>query len=285
MPCGAGAWGYGDRTLVWGVEAIRRYLPLLLLIALLASACRLDVTARIELERDGGADVEIVLVTDTEFEDAYALLGSSFPEFLADRATSVPDLVFEVDQGNGTTTYTGVFSTASADATASALGELVPGLGPISITQLEDNLEFEIDTQPLATIDDVAPLFGQFPPEAFADDVTVVVEVVAPGDVVRSTADAVDGDVYVFELPFSAERAKIISVVSDLGRSFPWPAVIVLAAVAVGLLFIIAVRQETSARQEAGTRQKPVPRTPPETSPPEAPEPAPPADPPEGPPP
>ena len=73
----------------------------LVLLGLIAGACRIDVDLRAALGPDGSGDLEFNVTTDAEFETLFRLTGQEFEEFVVLRGQEI-GLSFDVTEGADT---------------------------------------------------------------------------------------------------------------------------------------------------------------------------------------
>ncbi len=236
---------------------------LLVLLGLIAGACRIEVDLRVDLQPDGSGNIDLAITTDEEFERLYRLTGNELEEFIVLRGENI-GLTFDVTEGADKVYHSGA-QELSAEAIDSALEGLVPNLGTVEITASEETLEFTGDFKPLPEADLLLPFFTNFDPAELAENADIEVTLTVPGDLEVSTATLVEDTHLTFELPFEDQPIRIFArsrlVPKDSG-SFPWVLAIVLIVVAAALAFLVAVRRQGGQVVESALPQPYVPYAP-----------------------
>ena len=218
---------------------------LLILLGLIASACRIDVDLRVDLHPDGSGDFELNLTTDAEFENLFRLTNQEFEEFVFLRGEAA-GLSFQVTEGESTVYHSSVQS-LTAESIENLLEGLVPGLGAIDITPQTETLEFSAELQPLTEADLLTPFFSNFDPAELAENVHVTVTLAMPGTLDVSSANITTGNELTFEIPFAEQSTRIFArskLVEEGGNSIPWGLIILIVVIAGALAFLRAIRSQ-----------------------------------------
>ena len=244
-----------------------RRLALIGLLALISSACTIDVDLGIELTRSGSGSLSVNIVTDDEFESLYALTGRDFEDLVAARGAELglPFIVVPDDANR----YFAESSEVSSDVLEGLLEGLAPGIGTVDITASQTVLEFDAQLNPLTTIDDVARWIEGTDPAQFAEDVSVTVNLSLPGTVETSTADQTGPGDLRWEIPFSEASTRLFarSILVEEGTSIPWTLLVGLGTLAVAIGFLVAIRLRL---ETGGSGPKPMrPMQTPASTPPE----------------
>jgi hypothetical protein len=217
----------------------------LVLLGLIASACRIDVDLRAVLGPDGSGDLEFNVTTDAEFETLFRLTGQEFEEFLVLRGQEI-GLSFDVTEGSDKA-YHASAESVPAEGIESLLEGLVPGLATVDIIPEPETLVFSSELNPLPQADLLTPFFSNFDPAELAESVAVTLTVTMPGELDASTADQVAGNELTFEIPFADQPTRIFArgrLVGEGGGSFPWGLAILITVIGGSLAFLFAVRSK-----------------------------------------
>jgi hypothetical protein len=219
-----------------------RRLALIGLLALVSSACTIDVDLGIELTPSGSGSLSVNILTDDEFESLFALTGREFEDLIASRGADVGlSFVVVPDEQNR---YFADGATVSPETLTGILEGLFPGIGTMDISSSETALEFDARLNALTDIDDIAVYFEGTDPAEFADDVSVTVRLSPPGPVDSSTATQAGSGDLVWEIPFASTPTRVFArtVVEEEGGSFPWTLAVGLGTLAVAIGFLMAIR-------------------------------------------
>ena len=242
-------------------------LLILAVLGLLASACRIDATIGIDLDRPGNVgDLSIRLETDEEFERLFAITDRQFEDLVAERGAAT-GLTFRLIEDGSTTTYTSQAEGLTYDAIENILARLAPGLGRLTITNRGTTLEIDADLNSLQDLEDVAPFFTDFDPAAFQEDVNVALRITVPGEITSSSADSISGATYQWDLPFSPEATRVITrstLVQESDGGISVVTAIALIALLAAFGFLLAIRGALSRNEEEDTSVVGPPPTPPE---------------------
>ncbi len=217
----------------------------LVLLGLIASACRIDVDLRVDLNRDGSGNLDLTVTTDQEFERNFGLTGDVFEEFMVQRGGDI-GLPFAVIDG-AEKQYIATAEGLSAESIDRVLERLVPNLGTVDITADEETFVFTGDLQPLPDADILRPFFDQFDAALLAESADITVTLTVPGEVDVSSASQVEGNQLTYEIPFDNQPVRIFArtrLASENGGSFPWALTILLLVGAGALAFLIAIRSQ-----------------------------------------
>ena len=218
---------------------------ILVLLGLIASACRIDVDLRVALGPDGSGDLELSVTTDAEFESLFRLTDQEFEEFLVLRGEEI-GLSLQVTEG-ADKVYRSSAQSITGESIEALLEGLVPGLATVDITATTETLVFSAELIPLAEADLLTPFFSNFDPTELAENVSVTLTVTMPGELDVSSADQIAGNELTFEIPFAAEPTRIFArsqLVEQGGSSIPWGLIILLTVVGGALAFLYAIRSQ-----------------------------------------
>ena len=220
-----------------------RRLALIGLLALISSACTIDIDLSVELTPSGSGSLSVTIVTDDEFERLFALTGQEFENLIATRGAELGlSFIVVPDDANR---YFASGSEVSPDVLEGLLEGLAPGIGTVDITPTETALEFDARLNPLTTIDDVAPWLEGTDPAQFADDVSVTFASSLPGTIERSTAtEAGPPGTLRWEIPFSDNDTRLFTrtVFEEEGATISWTLLVGLGTLVVAIGFLIAIR-------------------------------------------
>jgi hypothetical protein len=224
-----------------------RRAALIALLALAASACTIDVNIGISLDRSDSGSVSIAIEADQEFHDLFALTDRDFEDLIASRGETL-GIVFEVESGP-TIRYTAESKVISYRTIEDILEGLAPGIGPLTITSQERDLEIDGLLSPLTSLDDIAPYFENSDPAQFADNVSVNVRVAMPGEVATSTATSEQDGELTWSIPFSDSDTRLLarSVLEKESPRIPWTIVIVGGIILLAFVFLVAIRSRLAA--------------------------------------
>jgi len=224
-----------------------RRAALIALLALAASACTIDVNIGISLDRDDSGTVSIAIEADQEFHDLFALTDRDFEDLIASRGETL-GLVFVVESGP-TTRYTAESKVIPYRTIEDILEGLAPGIGRLTITRQEQDLEIDGLLSPLTSLDDIAPYFENSDPSQFADDVSVNVRATIPGEVAASTATSEQDGELTWAIPFSDSDTRLLarSILEKESPRIPWTTVLVGAIILLAFVFLVAIRSRLAA--------------------------------------
>lgn len=236
-----------------------RRLALIALLTWIASACTLDINIGIDLEDNGSGSVAVEVLADEEFHQLYQLTDRDFEDLIASRGNDV-GLKFDVTPGT-TIRYSAASSEVPAETLAGILEGLAPGIGEITVSRSESDLQFDGVLSPLPSISDVAPYFVDTDPSQFEDDVNVTVRMTIPGEVSTSTGTKTGSEEFTWSIPFSDSETRILarSVLVAEGSSVPWTLVILLVTVTVSIGFLVAIRSRLAPSEDPATPMRSVP--------------------------
>lgn len=226
-----------------------RRLALIGFLALISSACTLDIDIGVELRPSGAGSVSINVVTDGEFEDLFALTGRQFEDLIATRGAEL-GLSFVVVPGDDPR-YFAEAENVNRQTLIGILEGLAPGLGTFTIETVENTLELDGRLNALTEAEDAARYFEGTDPAPFADDVAVTVSVALPGTVESSTGNrSGDGDL-TWEIPLTAAETRLFgrTILEEEGAAFPWPLAVGTLTLAIAVAFLVAVRARSQPEQ------------------------------------
>jgi len=133
------------------------------------------------------------------------------------------------------------------------------GLAPFRVVKDDRTLIVSSRTTPLPDTAELAAIFGGLATEEFTDQVDVRLRLHMPGSVNEHSAPTVSEDgTLEWRLPFSEESISVVAR-SVVGAPFPWWPLVLLVAVAIGVLWVTAIRS-TSGPQPTGSA--PMPQSP-----------------------
>lgn len=218
---------------------------LIALALLLLAGCRIDGTVEVDLASDGTANGLITVITDSEFEQSFALTGRDFEQLLDSRARQIPGLDFTRAVEGDRITYSGTFQATDPMALEDAMARLGIGLAPFRVMKDDRSFVVSSRTTPLPDTTELASIFGGLDPHEFTDQVDVRLRLHMPGSVVEHSAPAVSDDgTLEWRLPFSDEAVSLVAR-SRVGAAFPWWPLVLLVAAAIGVLWVTAIRSTT----------------------------------------
>ena len=224
-----------------------RRLALIGFLALISSACTLDVNIGVLLTPSGSGTVSVDIATDDEFESLFALTGREFEDLVASRGRDV-GLSFVVITGDKTR-YFAEGSEVSPRVLEDMLEGLAPGIGPVDVTATESALELDAQLSALTDIGDVAVYFEGTDPAQFEDDVSVTLNLSVPGTLDSSTASSTGAGDLTWQIPFSNEPTRVFarSILQEEGSSsFSWTAVVISVAIIPGQISNTWIRSSAS---------------------------------------
>ena len=239
---------------------MRRLIPLLMMLALLATACRIESNLIAEINSDGSGVIGAEIGYD---EEAEALIGQ-FTEggdpFANSPMAGLPGAESR-EEDRGGMHY--LISTAAVDDIAAALDEAIAS-DPNSLLQ-EFNLSIEPNRIEVTGRGSLAGAMagaeGMASPEQLAESVGANLRLTLPGRILESNATSQDGNTLTWALPITGGEVQI-SAVSDPtqseGGGFPlWVIIVIAAAVVAGIGFIVLI-----GRKRGGAAVPPAPEMP-----------------------
>jgi len=239
---------------------MRRLIPLLMMLALIATACRIESNLIAEINNDGSGVIGAEIGYD---EEAEALIGQ-FTEggdpFANSPMAGLPGAESR-EEDRGGMHY--LISTAAVDDIAAALDEAIAS-DPNSLLQ-EFNLSIEPNRIEVTGRGSLAGAMagaeGMASPEQLAESVGANLRLTLPGRILESNATSQDGNTLTWALPITGGEVQI-SAVSDPtqseGGGFPlWVIIVIAAAVVAGIGFIVLI-----GRKRGGAAVPPAPEMP-----------------------
>ena len=239
---------------------MRRLIPLLMMLALIATACRIESNLIAEINNDGSGVIGAEIGYD---EEAEALIGQ-FTEggdpFANSPMAGLPGAESR-EEDRGGMHY--LISTAAVDDIAAALDEAIAS-DPNSLVQ-EFNLSIEPNRIEVTGRGSLAGAMagaeGMASPEQLAESVGANLRLTLPGRILESNATSQDGNTLTWALPITGGEVQI-SAVSDPtqseGGGFPlWVIIVIAAAVVAGIGFIVLI-----GRKRGGAAVPPAPEMP-----------------------
>lgn len=244
-----------------------RRVALIGFLALISSACTLDVDIGIQLTPSGSGTVSVNVVTDEEFQSLYSLTGRDFEDLIASRGAEL-GLSFVVVPG-GPPRYFAEAERVNSETLEGILEGLAPGLGTIDLSATEESIELDGRLNSLTDIDDAIRYFEGTDPAQFADAVSVTVTLSTPGELESTTGTRTGAGDLTWEIPLTASETRVFarSALEPDGQAFPWALAVGAGTLAVAVGFLIAIRSGLTGRQESTLGPRPIPT--PSSTPPE----------------
>ncbi|MBN2112747.1 MAG: hypothetical protein JW785_01320 [Acidimicrobiia bacterium] len=241
---------------------MRRLIPLVMLLALLAAACRIESNLLTEVNADGSG----VIGAEIGYDEEAAAFIDQFTEG-EDPFADSPMAGFPNAQGReedrGGMHY--LVSTAAVEDIAAAVAQAIAA-DPNSLVQ---ELDFSFAPDRIE-VTGVGSLTGamegaeeMMSPEQLAEAVGANFRLTLPGRVLESNATSQDGNTLTWSFPITGEQIQI-SAVSDptqsAGGGFPmWAIIVIAAAVVAGIGFLLLMSRK---RGGAPTPPPPAPEMP-----------------------
>jgi hypothetical protein len=240
---------------------MRRLIPLLMLLALLSTACRIESNLIADINADGSGVIGAEIGYDEEAASFIEQFTQGEDPFADSPMAAVPGAQSR-EEDRGGMHY--LITTAEVEDIVAAM-EQSAAADPNSLIQ-----EFSV----IATADRVeitgraslagamAGAEGMLSPDQLAESVSANIRLTLPGAILESNATSQDGNTLTWALPIAGGEVEI-SAVSDPTRlpdgGFPLWAIIVIAAAAAaaaaGALILIS-------RKRSGTAIPPAPPNP-----------------------
>lgn len=236
----------------------------LLLFGLLASACRIDVDLRLNLQPDGSGDLDLNITTDEEFERLYRFTNAELEEFIVLSGQDI-GLAFEVTEGTNKT-YHADAPGLSPESIQRVLENLIPDLGTVDINAVEETLVFSGDFRPLPESQILDPFFENFDAAELAESAGITLTMTVPGDVEISSASQREGNTLTYEIPFDYDPIRVFArtrLIPEGSGAFPWGLTILAVVVVGALAFLVSVRMQAGrVTQTILDPQPPIPYAP-----------------------
>lgn len=237
---------------------MRRYVPLLIVLALVASACKIRFDTSISINSDESGTFAIEVSADEEFRQLGEEDGGGFD--LTDGIEDVPggwnaepfvDGEFEgvrisTDFSNLEDLNSRIQELSEAGGDTTATSDM---FGVLSITRNGDNFEFR--TEGLVLGDDLtggadAGFEGLDPTAFFESLFEIRLKVTLPGTPGDNNADQVDGNTFIWSIGLDDEGREFFASTTGSGGSGLNPAALAIIALvlAVGVWLVLARRQK-----------------------------------------
>lgn len=229
-----------------------------ILLGLIASACRIDVGLRLDLQPDGSGNLELNIVTDAEFERLYRFTNAELEEFIVLSGEDI-GLTFEVTEDIDKT-YHASAKSLSPESIERVLENVIPELGKVDITAQEETLVFSADFKPLPESKILDPFFENFDPAELAGSADITITMTVPGELDVSSASNVEGNTLTFEIPFDNQSIRIFArtrLIPEDAGGFPWGLAILAIVIAGALAFLVAIRKQAGQVTETPVGQLP----------------------------
>jgi len=239
---------------------MRRLLPLLLLLALLATACRIESNLTAVINADGSGVIGAEVGYDEEARSLIEQFSEGEDPFGDSPLTGFPNAQSR-EEDRGGMHY--MVSTAEVEDIAAALDEAIAA-DPDGLIQ-EFNISIAADRVEVTGRGSLAGALegaeGMLSPEQLAESVGANLRLTLPGKILESNATSQDGNTLTWALPITGGEIEI-SAVSDPtqseGGGFPlWVILVIAAAVVAGIGFIVLV-----GRKRGGAAAPPAPEMP-----------------------
>jgi hypothetical protein len=207
-----------------------------MLLALLASACRLESNLVAEINADGSGVIGAEIGYDEEAAAFFEQFTEGEDPFADSPMAGIPGAVTR-EEDRGGMHY--VISTAEVEDIVAALDEAIAAdenglVRDLSITISETRIEIAGNAGMGAALEGAE---GMLSPEQLEESLGANVRLTLPGAILEHNATSRDGNTLTWALPISGEEIEITAVSDPTGSEgggFPVWAIIVIAVVAVG---------------------------------------------------
>ena len=239
---------------------MRRLIPLLLLLVVLATACRIESNLIAEINPDGSGVIGAEIGYDEEAGQFIEEMTGGQDLFADSPMAGFPDAEGR-EENRGDMHY--LISTAAVDDIGAALQQAITA-DPNSLVQ-ELALDITADRVAVTGRGSLTGAMegaeGMLSPDQIAESVSANVRLTLPGRILESNATSRDGNTLTWALPITGEVVQI-SAVSDptqsAGGGFPvWAIIVIAAAALAGLGFVVLI-----SRKRGGEVLPPTPATP-----------------------
>ena len=233
---------------------MRRILNLVAALALLTTACKIEINAELSINADGsgtvtmeiGYDDEILALAEAEGESPESMLGDFD---LAD----MPDAEVSTERrGDMNFTIVKVPVDDFTDA-ASLGGELTSGLTDDFQITVTDDL---VSVKGVAALDDALGGGGEapaFPPEMMAEFFSINIRVTMPGKILDHNADAQDGNTLTWAVDLTVGTLDISAESDPRASSGGSSSVVLYALIAAAVLIAAFLFWWMKMRKDSGT--------------------------------
>jgi hypothetical protein len=240
---------------------MRRTIPLLMLLAILAVGCRLETNLGVQINADGSGVISAEVGLDDEAQSLIQQFAGDEDPFADNPLADFPNAT-RTEEDRGGMHY--VIYSATVDDIAAAVNEMM--------TASQDDLVQQFDLTITPTRIEVsgqgsvaAAMQGAdslMTPEQLAQAVTANLRITLPGKILESDATSREGNTLIWALPITGGEITIHAV-SDPSQSegggFPlWAIIVIAVVVVVGIAAILVL-----GRKRGGKALAPPPPPPP----------------------
>ena len=239
---------------------MRRIIPLVFLLALLAAACRIESNIAAQINADGTGVISAEIGYDEEAAAFIEQFTGGEDPFADSPLAGFPNAT-RSEEDRGGMHY--LISSAEVEDIAAAIDQAVAAdanglVQEFSLTITEDRVEI-VGRGSLAGAMEGAQEF--LPADQLAESVAANLRITLPGKILEHNATSQDGNTLTWALPITGGEVQI-SAVSDPtqseGGGFPlWVIIVIAAAVVAGIGFIVLI-----GRKRGGAAVPPAPEMP-----------------------
>lgn len=237
---------------------MRRLIPLLMLLALISTACRIESNLIAEINTDGSGVIGAEIGYDEEAAAIFEQFTQGEDPFANSPMAGMPGAQSrEEDRGD----MHFLISTAEVEDIAAAVEQSMADpnslLREFSVTITADRVEVAGSGSLTGALEGAE---GMVPADQLAESVGANIRLTLPGAILESNADSQEGNTLTWALPVEGGDIEI-SAVSDPtgspGGGFPLWAIIVIAAGALAAIGAVVIM----TRKRGGPTVPPAPET------------------------
>jgi hypothetical protein len=245
---------------------MRRLLPLVAVVALLAAACRIESNVGAEINADGSGIISAEIGYDEEAAGFIEEFGEGEDPFAENPLAAFPGAQMREEDRGGM--HYRIYSAEVADIEA-ALRQAMAGESSGFIEDFDLTIgpnRIEVTGRGGAG-SALGETEGFLSAEQLAESLSLNLRLTLPGKILEHNADSQDGNTLTWSIPFTGEALEIRAVsdpTQSEGGGFPLWAIIVIAAVVVaGIGAIALVGRRRSRAAAAPPPPPPAPDLPP----------------------
>jgi len=238
---------------------MRRLIPLLMLLALISAACRIESNLIAEINVDGSGEIGAEIGYDEEAAAVIEQFTQGEDPFANSPMAGMPGAQSR-EENRGDMHF--LISTAEVEDIAAAVEQSMADpnslLQEFSVTITANRIEVAGRGSLAGALEGAA---GMVSPDQLAESVGASIRLTLPGAILQSNADSQEGNTLTWALPIAGGDIEI-SAVSDPtqspGGGFPLWAIIVIAAAAVAAIGAVVIL----GRKRGRAATPPAPPTP-----------------------
>ncbi len=235
---------------------MRRLLPLLALLVLLTTACRIETNIGAQINADGSGVISVEIGLDDEAADVMEQFGGGEDPFAENPLADYPEAEFREETRGGMNFR--IWSAQVEDIEAVLQEQMVSGpdnfIEELSLDITPNRVEVVGRTSAGASMGDLEGIGDFMSAEELVESFVFNLRLTLPGKILEHNADAKDGNTLTWRIPITGETLDVRAVsdpTQSEGGGFPIWAIIVIAVVVVAGIGAIALLGRKRGRAAA----------------------------------